>query len=79
MPAENGGSNCTGDATETHACNLGGCPGKGVECDMYFYITLTFDRTTIDTTSVQFQLIAPGLHGNLDYALQPVAQARRNT
>ena len=34
--------------------------------------------STIDTTSVQFQLIVPGLHGNLGYALQPVVRVKSN-
>ena len=81
VPAANGGIDCTGDTTETHACNLGGCPGKGVECHLKLCIsciTHTIGETIIDTTSVQFQLIVPGLHGKMDYVLQPVVRVKSN-
>ena len=40
--------------------------------------SFTIGGNTIDTTSVQFQLIVPGLHGNLDYVLQPVVRVKSN-
>ena len=53
VPAANGGIDCTGDATETHACNLGSCPGKGVE--WYLFSALQTHIHT-DTPLVAIQL-----------------------
>ena len=73
MPAANGGIDCTGDTTETHTCNLGGCAGKGSPAvDKYAFFFNHLQISMWKYNYIQFQLIVFGLIGKLDHALQPV-------